>query len=94
MGFRAVQGTWRQPQRKVVTLALNLTVTPQIPIPGRQFCATQAYDGSRPDELSVPSGACVNVLEISDRGWWLCRYSEVCVCVLEQWQAPPGGTGT
>ncbi|XP_031207232.1 NADPH oxidase organizer 1 isoform X2 [Mastomys coucha] len=41
---------------------------------GRQFCATQAYDGSRPDELSVPSGACVNVLEISDRGWWLCRY--------------------
>lgn len=42
---------------------------------GRQFCATQAYEGSRPDELSVPSGARVHVLETSDRGWWLCRYN-------------------
>lgn len=46
---------------------------------GRQFCTTQAYEGSRSDELSVPSGARVHVLETSDRGWWLCRYSEVCV---------------
>ncbi|GAB1300679.1 NADPH oxidase organizer 1 [Apodemus speciosus] len=42
---------------------------------GRQFCATQAYEGSRPDELSVPSGARIHVLETSDRGWWLCRYN-------------------
>ncbi|XP_017650607.1 NADPH oxidase organizer 1 isoform X2 [Nannospalax galili] len=41
---------------------------------GTQFCATQAYEGSRMDELSVPAGACVHVLETSDRGWWLCRY--------------------
>ncbi|XP_059125176.1 NADPH oxidase organizer 1 isoform X2 [Peromyscus eremicus] len=42
---------------------------------GTQFCATQAYEGSRTDELSVPAGARVCVLETSDRGWWLCRYS-------------------
>ncbi|NP_001344765.1 NADPH oxidase organizer 1 [Mus musculus] len=42
---------------------------------GRQFCTTQAYEGSRSDELSVPSGARVHVLETSDRGWWLCRYN-------------------
>ncbi|XP_051023619.1 NADPH oxidase organizer 1 [Acomys russatus] len=41
---------------------------------GRQFCATQGYEGSCTDELSVPSGARVHVLETSDRGWWLCRY--------------------
>nr|XP_006978971.1 NADPH oxidase organizer 1 [Peromyscus maniculatus bairdii] len=41
---------------------------------GTQFCATQAYEGSRTDELSVPAGAHVRVLETSDRGWWLCRY--------------------
>lgn len=64
-----------------------------------QFCATQAYEGSRTDELSVPAGARVHVLEPSDRGWWLCRYSEcahthVCVRVLEQWQVLPGRRGT
>ncbi|XP_057631663.1 NADPH oxidase organizer 1 isoform X2 [Chionomys nivalis] len=42
---------------------------------GMQFCATQAYEGSRTDELSVPAGARVHVLEPSDRGWWLCRYN-------------------
>ncbi|KAL1778941.1 NADPH oxidase organizer 1 isoform X1 [Sigmodon hispidus] len=42
---------------------------------GTQFCATQAYEGSRTDELSVPAGARVYVLETSDRGWWLCRYN-------------------
>ncbi|XP_055460696.1 NADPH oxidase organizer 1 isoform X1 [Psammomys obesus] len=42
---------------------------------GRQFCAIQAYEGSRTDELSVPLGARVQVLETSDRGWWLCRYN-------------------
>ncbi|KAK7801951.1 hypothetical protein U0070_005938 [Myodes glareolus] len=42
---------------------------------GMQFCATQAYEGSRTDELSVPAGARVHVLETSDRGWWLCRYN-------------------
>lgn len=49
---------------------------PQTPTLGMQFCATQAYEGSRTDELSVPAGARVHVLEPSDRGWWLCRYSE------------------
>lgn len=58
---------------------LQLHSDPHIPILGRQFCTTQAYEGSRSDELSVPSGARVHVLETSDRGWWLCRYSEVCV---------------
>ncbi|XP_020024972.1 NADPH oxidase organizer 1 [Castor canadensis] len=41
---------------------------------GTQFCASRAYESSRADELSVPAGARVRVLETSDRGWWLCRY--------------------
>nr|XP_004652039.2 NADPH oxidase organizer 1 isoform X2 [Jaculus jaculus] len=42
---------------------------------GAQFCATRAYEGKRTDELSVPVGARVCVLETSDRGWWVCRYA-------------------
>ncbi|XP_069875815.1 NADPH oxidase organizer 1-like isoform X2 [Dipodomys merriami] len=41
---------------------------------GTQFCASRAYEGSRADELSVPAGARVCVLETSDRGWWRCRH--------------------
>ncbi|XP_004373446.1 NADPH oxidase organizer 1 [Trichechus manatus latirostris] len=41
---------------------------------GAQFCASRAYKGCSADELSVPAGARVRVLETSDRGWWLCRY--------------------
>ncbi|KAM8779588.1 NADPH oxidase organizer 1 isoform 4-T4 [Rhynchonycteris naso] len=41
---------------------------------GSQFCASRAYKGSQADELSVPAGARVQVLEMSDRGWWLCRF--------------------
>ncbi|KAF4015485.1 hypothetical protein G4228_007343 [Cervus hanglu yarkandensis] len=41
---------------------------------GPQFCAVRAYESSRADELSVPAGARVRVLEASDRGWWLCRF--------------------
>nr|XP_021522933.1 NADPH oxidase organizer 1 isoform X2 [Aotus nancymaae] len=43
---------------------------------GPQFCASCAYEGSRADELSVPAGARVHVLKMSDRGWWLCRYGD------------------
>lgn len=41
---------------------------------GSRFFSTCAYEGGRVDELSVPAGARVCVLEKSDRGWWLCRY--------------------
>eukprot|EP00069_Balaena_mysticetus_P020206 bmy_02700T0 len=41
---------------------------------GSQFCASHAYESSQADELSVPTGARVRVLETSDRGWWLCRF--------------------
>nr|XP_025130989.1 NADPH oxidase organizer 1 isoform X3 [Bubalus bubalis] len=43
-------------------------------ISGPQFCAVRAYESSRADELSVPAGARVHVLEACDRGWWLCRF--------------------
>ncbi|XP_032702023.1 NADPH oxidase organizer 1 [Lontra canadensis] len=45
---------------------------------GSQFCASQAYESSHADELSVPAGARVRVLEKSDRGWWLCRFGGRC----------------
>ncbi|XP_057606160.1 NADPH oxidase organizer 1 [Hippopotamus amphibius kiboko] len=41
---------------------------------GSQFYASRAYESSQADELSVPAGARVCVLETSDRGWWLCRF--------------------
>ncbi|XP_039102806.1 NADPH oxidase organizer 1 isoform X3 [Hyaena hyaena] len=41
---------------------------------GPQFCAARAYESNHEDELSVPAGARVRVLETSDRGWWLCRF--------------------
>ncbi|XP_033092066.1 NADPH oxidase organizer 1 isoform X5 [Trachypithecus francoisi] len=43
---------------------------------GPHFCASRAYESNRTDELSVPAGARVHVLETSDRGWWLCRYGD------------------
>ncbi|XP_030780863.1 NADPH oxidase organizer 1 isoform X5 [Rhinopithecus roxellana] len=43
---------------------------------GPHFCASRAYENNRADELSVPAGARVRVLETSDRGWWLCRYGD------------------
>lgn len=49
-----------------------MVTTQRLP-PGPQFCAVCAYESSRADELSVPAGARVHVLEASDRGWWLCR---------------------
>ncbi|KAK2097368.1 NADPH oxidase organizer 1 [Saguinus oedipus] len=49
---------------------------PSLGSSGPQFCASRAYEGSRADELSVPAGARVHVLKMSDRGWWLCRYSD------------------
>ncbi|XP_062957145.1 NADPH oxidase organizer 1 [Cynocephalus volans] len=47
---------------------------PSLGSSGPQFCVSCAYEGTRRDELSVPAGACVRVLEMSDRGWWLCRF--------------------
>ncbi|XP_058142634.1 NADPH oxidase organizer 1 isoform X2 [Dasypus novemcinctus] len=46
---------------------------PVPPLPGPHFCASRAYEGCHADELSVPAGARVRVLQTSDRGWWLCR---------------------
>lgn len=65
---------------------LNATMTYKHPFPGIQFCASHAYKGSRTDELSVPAGARVQVLETSDRGWWLCRYT-----IVGLWQTLPMG---
>ncbi|XP_044533386.1 NADPH oxidase organizer 1 [Gracilinanus agilis] len=47
---------------------------PAIPSSGLLFWSAVAYQGSREDELSVPAGARVTVLEASERGWWRCRY--------------------
>ncbi|XP_072871125.1 NADPH oxidase organizer 1 isoform X5 [Chlorocebus sabaeus] len=49
---------------------------PSLGSSGPQFCASRAYESNRADELCVPAGARVRVLEKSDRGWWLCRYGD------------------
>ncbi|XP_075384196.1 NADPH oxidase organizer 1 [Tenrec ecaudatus] len=41
---------------------------------GPRFYISRAYEGCSPEELSAPLGAHIHVLEMSDRGWWLCRY--------------------
>lgn len=86
MGFRVVLGS-AEMQSGSLEVAIQWEirgprsgsplVTLKLPTPGFQFCASRAYEGSRADELSVPAGAHVHVLEMSDRGWWLCRYAGV-----------------
>ncbi|KAM5331508.1 NADPH oxidase organizer 1 [Glossophaga mutica] len=60
---------------------------------GSQFCVSRAYEGSQVDELSVPAGARVQVLEMSDRGWWLCRFSG-CTGLLPSVLLQSDGLGT
>ncbi|XP_074055098.1 NADPH oxidase organizer 1 [Macrotis lagotis] len=47
---------------------------PQMPRSGLLFWTSGAYESSREDELSVPAGARVTLLQASERGWWRCRY--------------------
>ncbi|XP_069342394.1 NADPH oxidase organizer 1 isoform X4 [Eulemur rufifrons] len=62
------------PYLEEVALGQGPEGVPSMGSSGPQFCASRAYESSRTDELSVPAGACVRVLETSDLGWWLCRY--------------------
>ncbi|KAI4559338.1 hypothetical protein MJG53_017864 [Ovis ammon polii x Ovis aries] len=67
----STQDTRGQPFRAQAQEALDVLLRHPS---GPQFCAVCAYESSRADELSVPAGARVHVLEASDRGWWLCRF--------------------
>ncbi|XP_045397097.1 NADPH oxidase organizer 1 isoform X3 [Lemur catta] len=62
------------PYLEEVALGQGPDGVPSMGSSGPQFCASRTYESSRADELSVPAGACVHVLETSDLGWWLCRY--------------------
>ncbi|XP_063573549.1 NADPH oxidase organizer 1 isoform X14 [Pongo abelii] len=71
------QSAWHGARRSLAFSHRNpWTWSPRCHPAGRQFCASRAYESSRADELSVPAGARVRVLETSDRGWWLCRYGD------------------
>ncbi|XP_003478158.1 NADPH oxidase organizer 1 [Cavia porcellus] len=81
--LRHPSGWWlveNEGQQKAWFPAPYLEVAPEVGLmlqnSGTVFCASRAYKGSRADELSVPAGARVQVLETSDRGWWLCRYCD------------------
>ncbi|XP_032316049.1 NADPH oxidase organizer 1 isoform X2 [Camelus ferus] len=67
----STQDAWGQPFQARAQEALNVLLRHPS---GSQFCASRAFEGSQADELSVPAGAHVCVLETSDRGWWLCRF--------------------
>ncbi|OBS80616.1 hypothetical protein A6R68_21174 [Neotoma lepida] len=56
-GFQSSPGFLELSPEKARTPALQFYSDPQIPTLGTQFFATQAYEGSRTDELSVPAGA-------------------------------------
>lgn len=42
--------------------------------PGVLYCAVRSYSTKKEDEVSVPIGSVVEVLQKSDDGWWLIRY--------------------
>ncbi|XP_029014946.1 NADPH oxidase organizer 1a [Betta splendens] len=42
---------------------------------GMRYTATKSYKATNDDEINVPVGAVVQVLEKSDNGWWLVSYS-------------------
>ncbi|XP_013843270.1 NADPH oxidase organizer 1 isoform X3 [Sus scrofa] len=67
----STQDVWGQPFYAGAQEALGVLLRHPS---GPQFCASRAYESSQADELSVPVGARVHVLETSDRGWWLCRF--------------------
>uniref|UniRef100_A0A5F8HF41 NADPH oxidase organizer 1 n=1 Tax=Monodelphis domestica TaxID=13616 RepID=A0A5F8HF41_MONDO len=64
------------PYLEAVTPKGGCEATPAIPGSGVLFWSAGAYQGSREDELSVPAGARVTVLEASECGWWRCRYRD------------------
>lgn len=39
------------------------------------YCAIRSYTSGKEDELSLSIGAVVEVLQMSDNGWWLIRYN-------------------
>ncbi|CAL8302221.1 unnamed protein product [Lota lota] len=39
------------------------------------YLAVRTYSGQKPDEVSVPIGSVVSVLQMSKDGWWLVRYN-------------------
>lgn len=41
---------------------------------GVLYCAVRSYSTKKDDEVSVPIGSVVEVLQKSDDGWWLIRY--------------------
>ncbi|XP_065780111.1 NADPH oxidase organizer 1 isoform X2 [Muntiacus reevesi] len=64
-------------------------------ISGPQFCAVRAYESSRADELSVPAGARVRVLEASDRGSEAAPvFSQLRRCSVMGWVPSSVGRGS
>ncbi|XP_074552424.1 uncharacterized protein gid4 [Halichoeres trimaculatus] len=42
---------------------------------GMLYCTVKSYKATKDDEITVPIGSVVEVLQKSDNGWWLIRYS-------------------
>ncbi|XP_054624440.1 NADPH oxidase organizer 1-like [Dunckerocampus dactyliophorus] len=42
---------------------------------GVLYCAVRSYSTNKADEVSVPIGSVVEVLRMSDDGWWLIRFN-------------------
>lgn len=40
------------------------------------YTATKNYKATKDDEITVTMGAVVEVIQKSENGWWLIRYSE------------------
>ncbi|CAJ1076527.1 NADPH oxidase organizer 1a [Xyrichtys novacula] len=42
---------------------------------GMLYCAVKSYKAAKDDEITVPIGSVVEVLQQSDNGWWFIRYN-------------------
>lgn len=64
----------KRPQMNVIKMLRESTVNVYLPLSGMRYTATKSYKATNDDEINVPIGAVVQVLEKSDNGWWLVRY--------------------
>ncbi|XP_068161289.1 NADPH oxidase organizer 1b [Antennarius striatus] len=48
----------------------------EVHLGGSLYCAVRSYSAKSSDEVSVPIGSVVEVLQKSDNGWWLIRFND------------------
>ncbi|XP_061765045.1 SH3 and PX domain-containing protein 2A-like [Nerophis ophidion] len=61
---------------------------------GALYCAVRSYSAKKDDEVSVPIGSVVEVLKMSDDGWWFVRFNGKVGYVPSMYLKPNSGPRT